>query len=43
MTIGEMEARLRKPEDIEEIKPLQIRYVNCLTTTDWDELVDCYP
>ena len=42
MTIEEMEARLRKLEDIAEIKQLQIRYVNCLTTTDWDELVDCF-
>jgi hypothetical protein len=42
MTLEEMEKRLRTLEDIEEIKQLHIRYVNCLTTTNWDELVDCF-
>jgi hypothetical protein len=42
MNLEEMEKRLRHLEDIEEIKQLQIRYVNCLTTTNWDELVDCF-
>lgn len=42
MTLEELEKRLRTLEDIEEIKQLQVRYVNCLTTTEWDELVDCF-
>jgi hypothetical protein len=42
MTSEEMERRLTRLEDIEEIRQLQSRYVNCLTTTQWDELVDCF-
>ena len=42
MTYEELEKRLKTLEDIEEIKQLQIRYVNCLTTTDWDGLIDCF-
>ena len=42
MDIEEIEKRLRVLEDIEEIKQIQIRYVNALTTTDWDDLVDCF-
>ncbi len=42
MTLEELEKRLRTLEDIEEIKQLQARYVNCLTTCDWDTLVDCF-
>jgi len=42
MTLEELEKRIRTLEDIEEIKQLQVRYVNCLTTTEWDKLVDCF-
>jgi ketosteroid isomerase-like protein len=42
MTLEESEKRLRTMEDIEEIKQLQARYVNCLITTQWDELIDCF-
>ena len=42
MTLEELEKRLRTLEDIEEIKQLQVRYVNYLTTTKWDELIDCF-
>ena len=42
MTLGELEKRLGTLEDIEEIKQLQVRYVDCLTTIDWDKLVDCF-
>jgi len=42
MTLEEFEKRLRTLEDIEEIKQLQAHYVNCLTTTEWDELIDCF-
>jgi hypothetical protein len=42
MTLEELEKRLRTMEDIEEIKQLQARYVNCLITTQWDELIDCF-
>ena len=42
MDLEEIEKRLRVLEDIEEIKQIQIRYVNGLTITDWDDLVDCF-
>lgn len=42
MTLEELGKRLRTLEDIEEIKQLQERYVNCLITTEWDELIDCF-
>ena len=42
MTLEEMGKRLRTLEDIEEIRKLQARYVNYLTTLQWDELVDCF-
>ncbi len=42
MNLEELEKRLRNLEDIEAIKQLQARYVNCLTTTAWDDLVDCF-
>ena len=42
MSLEELEKRLRTLEDIEEIKQLQARYVDCLTTIDWDGLVDCF-
>jgi hypothetical protein len=37
-----LEKRVKVIEDIEEIKKLQLRYVNALTTVDWDEVVDCF-
>ena len=42
MDLAEMEKRLRALEDIEEIKKLQVHYLNCLITCDWDELEDCF-
>ena len=42
MNLQEMEKRLQTLEDIEEIKKVHVRYVNCLTTIKWDELVDCF-
>jgi hypothetical protein len=42
VTLEEMEKRLRRLEDIEEIRQLQIRYVNCLIQTKWDEIMDCF-
>ena len=42
MNLEEMEKRLRTLEDIEEIKKIHVHYVNCLTTTAWDDLVDCF-
>jgi hypothetical protein len=42
MDLAEIEKRLRVLEDIEEIKQIQIRYVNDLTTTDWDDMLDCF-
>ena len=40
--LKEMEKRLRVTEDIEEIKQLQIHYVNCLTLAKYDEIIDCF-
>ena len=42
MDIEELEKRIKILEDIEAIKQLQIRYVNDLTTIDWDDLMDCF-
>jgi hypothetical protein len=42
MTLEELEAKVRILEDIEQIKQLQVRYVNNLTTNNWDELLDCF-
>ncbi|MBN1176760.1 MAG: nuclear transport factor 2 family protein [Dehalococcoidales bacterium] len=42
MKLEEMEKRLKNLEDIESIRQLQIRYVNDLTTIDWDDLLDCF-
>jgi hypothetical protein len=42
MTTSELEKRIQGLEDIEEIKQLQVRYVNCVITNKWDELVDCF-
>jgi hypothetical protein len=37
-----LEERIRILEDIEQIKQLQYRYVNDLTTANWDDLMDCF-
>ena len=42
MSLEELEKRIQILEDIEQIKELQIRYVNCLITTKWDEIIDCF-
>lgn len=42
MSLEELEKRIQILEDTEEIKKLQIHYVNCLTTMRWDELLDCF-
>jgi hypothetical protein len=42
MDLSEMERRLKVLEDIEEIKKLQVHYVNCLINTNWDELTECF-
>lgn len=42
MNLEELEKRVRVLEDIEEIKKLQIRYLNCLILTKWDDLIDCF-
>ena len=42
MTLEEMEAKVKILEDIEQIKQLQARYVNYLTTCNWDKLIDCF-
>ena len=42
MTLEELEKRIRTLEDIEEIKKLQVRYVNCLLKAQFDDIVDCF-
>lgn len=42
MNLEELEAKVQMLDDIEQIKQLQIRYVNYLTTCKWDELMDCF-
>jgi hypothetical protein len=42
MDIKEIESKVKLLEDIEQIKQLQIRYVNCLITSNWDEITDCF-
>ena len=42
MTLEELEARLRKMEDIEEIKKLQARYVYLLDTFQVDKIPDLF-
>jgi hypothetical protein len=42
MTLEEIEKRLRVVEDVEEIKQLQYRYMNCVIFAKWDEIMDCF-
>ena len=41
-TLEEIKKRLRVVEDIEEIKQLQYRYLNCVMFAKWDEIMDCF-
>jgi ketosteroid isomerase-like protein len=34
--------RLTVQEDVEEIKKIQVTYVNALMATDWDKTTDCF-
>jgi hypothetical protein len=42
LTLQELQKKLQIAEDIEEIKKLQYRYVNCLILTAWDEIIECF-
>ena len=42
MTTNELEARIRRLEDIEEIKMLQSRYQHFIHTYDWEGIVDLF-
>jgi hypothetical protein len=42
MTLEKLGERVRILEDIENIKKLQIHYVNCLIATKWDDVIDCF-
>ena len=42
MTLEEIEKRLRINEDIEEIKKLHYRYINCLTLSQYDGILECF-
>jgi bile-acid 7alpha-dehydratase len=41
-TIEELEARIRKLEDIEAIKQLKYKYWRCLDQKRWDEMAECF-
>ena len=42
MTLEELEKRIRVLEDIEEIEKLHRKYVFCLSSREWDDLLDCF-
>ncbi len=42
MAAGNFEKRLARLEAIEQIKQLQVRYVNALVYPNWDDLIDCF-
>jgi len=42
MSLEELEKRIKVLEDIDQIQKLQVRYVNCLTTASWPEVLDCF-
>lgn len=42
MTLEELEKRVKILEDTEEIKTLQIQYVNSLTQAKWNDVIDCF-
>ena len=42
MDLEDLGKRLEALKDIEEIKQLQAHYVNCVITTRWDELAECF-
>jgi hypothetical protein len=42
MASESLESRIQKLEDIEEIKQLQVHYVNSFIKTDWDEVIECF-
>ena len=42
MSMEELEKRVRRLEDMDQIQKLQVHYVNCLTTTSWPEVHDCF-
>ena len=39
---GDIEARMRRMEDIEAIKRLKYKYLRCLDLKLWDELAECF-
>jgi hypothetical protein len=42
MASNSLEKRVQVLEDIEQIKQLQVQYVNCVINTRWDKLTDCF-
>ena len=40
--IEALEKKVRIAADVQEIQVLQVRYVNALMCTDWDEAADCF-
>jgi hypothetical protein len=42
MTLEELEKRIGTLKDIEEIEKLHRTYVYCLSSRQWDDLLDCF-
>ena len=42
MSLEELEKRVKTLEDMDQIRKLQVHYVNSLTTASWPEVHDCF-
>ena len=42
MSLEDLEKRVQRLEDMDQIKKLHVHYVNCLTTASWPEVLDCF-
>lgn len=40
--LADLEQRVKNYEDIEKIRLLHYRYINCVTFAKWDEIMDCF-
>jgi len=40
--LAELEARIRRLEDIEAIRRLKYKYFRCLDSKLWDEFAECF-
>ena len=42
MTQEELEKKVRRLQDIEEIKTMHRNYIFCLSNSQWEEVIDCF-